>query len=44
MDKERNNITKIVDGNSLQCVKRSLVPKGQNFLNNPCPIASMVTW
>ena len=28
----------------LQCVERSLVPKGQNFFKNPCPIAKMVTW
>ena len=29
---------------SLQCIERSLVSKGQNFFNNPCLIATMVTW
>ena len=28
----------------LQCVEHSLLPKGQNFFNNPCPIVIMVTW
>ena len=42
--RDSRHVLGFIKRNSLQCIEGSLLPKGQNFFNNPCPIATTVTW